>query len=260
MVASVTLNTVSTNSSIFEFWACSDPKHLDPPRLVASTTSTHDLEWAQPKDLGGCAITGYKLYRDAGDGTDPIVIDSADVEGDPYINSHQVTTFPANPEGLTFRYQLEAITVEGSVLSEIVGYALAGVPVDPTSAPESDDSYTSSNRIRVTIDENFYNDVADNYGSSAILSYSIEMDDGMGGPFKALYGNTVDSLSTSHQINSGIVEGRTYRFRWRAKNSVGWTNYSPIGYILAADVPDAPQAPVFDNADETQITLTFKES
>jgi hypothetical protein len=37
--------------------------------------------------------------------------------------------------------------------------------------------------------------------------------------------------------------GRYYRVRYRALNAVGWSSYSPIAYILAADLPSTPSSP-----------------
>ena len=40
---------------------------------------------------------------------------------------------------------------------------------------------------------------------------------------------TVDSLSLTYTMTN-LIEGATYRLRCRAKNAIGWTNYSPVGY------------------------------
>jgi hypothetical protein len=45
-------------------------------------------------------------------------------------------------------------------------------------------------------------------------------------------------------VNQGIVGGRYYRVHYRVKNIIGWTNFSPYGYILAAYFPDLPIPPV----------------
>jgi hypothetical protein len=53
-------------------------------------------------------------------------------------------------------------------------------------------------------------------GGLTISSYSLEMDDGLGGLFTVLTGYTTSSLATTHLINTGIIQGRTYRTRYRA--------------------------------------------
>jgi hypothetical protein len=58
-------------------------------------------------------------------------------------------------------------------------------------------------------------------------------------------------------ISKGIVKGETYRFRYRAKNKIGWGDYSDIGYILAAQEPSKPNAPTLVSASDTEIDLSF---
>jgi len=50
------------------------------------------------------------------------------------------------------------------------------------------------------------------------------------------------SMETEY-IVSGLVTSRTYRFRYRVLNYVGWSDFSPITFVHVATVPDAP-APV----------------
>ena len=76
-----------------------------------------------------------------------------------------------------------------------------------------------------------------NNGGTPILSYSLEIDDGHGGQFVPVFGTETDSLSTSFTLYQDVQRGNLYRARYRAKNIIGWTDYSPIGYILAAVKP-----------------------
>lgn len=105
---------------------------------------------------------------------------------------------------------MKCFTTEGSTQSLTVAYTLAGVPATPLSAPVSDLTITSSTRIKVDVAT-----ISDN-GGSTLLSYSIEMDDGQGGDFITLYGDTVNSLSTTFTVFKGIKVGRLYRFRYRS--------------------------------------------
>jgi hypothetical protein len=92
-------------------------------------------------------------------------------------------------------------------------------------------------------------------GGSAVLSYSLEVDDGMGGDFIALYGVSTNSLSLTYTFINGVSRGLTFRARYRARNAVGWSDYSSTGYIIAAVAPSAPPAPVFVSADSDTIIL-----
>jgi len=85
-------------------------------------------------------------------------------------------------------------------------------------------------------------------GGSSILSYSLEVDDGYGDDFTPLFGDIVDSMTLSYVFSRNITKGQTYRARYRVRNAVGWSGYSPIGYLIAASVPNAPPAPQFVSA------------
>mmetsp|Transcript_23478 Transcript_23478/g.36173 ORF Transcript_23478/g.36173 Transcript_23478/m.36173 type:complete len:145 (-) Transcript_23478:13-447(-) len=92
------------------------------------------------------------------------------------------------------------------------------------------------------------------------MSYELEMDDGEGGDFVSLVGGDSsggDSLATTWTTSSNISEGVLYRFRYRARNVNGWSDYSPITYLKAATVPARPSAPSLVSVDSTQVTITI---
>jgi len=76
-----------------------------------------------------------------------------------------------------------------------------------------------------------------------VISYSLEVDDGLGGDFTSLYGDVVNTMTLSYTYSLNIIKGSTYRARYRALNLIGWSGYSPIGYLTAASAPSAPPAP-----------------
>jgi hypothetical protein len=90
-------------------------------------------------------------------------------------------------------------------------------------------------------------------GGTPILSYSLELDDGQGGQFKAVYGFEVDSLATSYVQYNSVERGNLYRARYRVKNIIGWSDYSPIGYILSAVRPNQPPIPKIVSASASNI-------
>jgi len=49
--------------------------------------------------------------------------------------------------------------------------------------------------------------------------------------------------------------GVTYGFRYRVRNVYGWSEFSPITYILAADVPEQPPRPTFVEASDNSIKI-----
>lgn len=76
-------------------------------------------------------------------------------------------------------------------------------------------------------------------GGSVILSYSLEIDDGLGGSFTPLYGVDGDTLVIS-TVYKNVTRGRLYQTRYRVRNAIGWSDYSPIGHLLAAKPPSTP--------------------
>jgi hypothetical protein len=67
-------------------------------------------------------------------------------------------------------------------------------------------------------------------------------------------------MLTTYQIISGITRSKTYRLRYRTSNGIGWSDFSPILYALAANVPSRPPAPVLLIATGNSITLKLFES
>ena len=125
-------------------------------------------------------------------------------------------------------------TNEGESDSSVASILLAGVPQTPTDAPRKTSSESTSTTITVEYDAV---DAANN-GGSAVLGYSLEMDDGSGGDYVTLVGTSSDYLKLKFSVSSAQVsKGGTYRFRYRAKNVYGWSDYSPVAYLLVASVP-----------------------
>ena len=69
-----------------------------------------------------------------------------------------------------------------------------------------------------------------------MLSYSLEVDDGAGGAYKVLYGLESDTLSLSF-VYREVKRGFIYRARYRVRNAIGWSDYSPVSSLLAASPP-----------------------
>lgn len=129
---------------------------------------------------------------------------------------------------------------------------LASVPFAPTDVPVSDSSITNDTTIRVTFANPPPND-----GGSAILSYELQIDDGLGGDFTTLVGYSPNTMVTHFTVYQDIVKGRVHRFRYRAKNSVGWGPYSAEASILPATVPSAPAAPTYSHFDSNTLYINI---
>jgi hypothetical protein len=57
-----------------------------------------------------------------------------------------------------------------------------------------------------------------------------------------------------------ISKGKTYGFRYRARNIYYWSDWSPVLFVLAADKPLAPPRPVFFSATANSISLQMFET
>jgi hypothetical protein len=173
------------------------------------------------------------------------VQEGGDIE--PQVTSQTITLTAAS---LPYRVQLRAFNQAGSVASGIGSFVLADVPEAP-AAPVNDAAVTTSTSIRVT-----FADPLPNARGSPVLAIQLAMDDGLGGDFVTVLGadEAVWTLHTSY--TASVVKGREYRFRCRARNSIGWSTWSsPDGYIRAAVVPAKPEAPSLISATSTTISL-----
>lgn len=234
------------------FRSCSAPSGVALPRVTEQSATQLAFEWQEPADSGGCPTTGFELFLDDKD-TGLIVSAYA---GPPHVKSAAITLDPTHL-GESYRFLLQATNAIGTG-SSVVGHALyAAVPAAPADGPASDAAITSRERIRVTWAASEGGDT----GGSEILSYQLQMDDGDGGDFQELTGGEgVQYLKLSYTVSAGVAEGVTFRFRFRARNAVGWSDYSPITYIEAASTPGRPTAPRLAAAAATGVTLSLSPS
>lgn len=87
----------------------------------------------------------------------------------------------------------------------------------------SDPEVTSTEVIKVLWDEI----TPGNDGGSEVTSYSLEIDDGTGGDFTPVVGLENGYLLLEYTITGhNITKGVLYRLRYRAKNIIGWGEYS----------------------------------
>ena len=71
-------------------------------------------------------------------------------------------------------------------------------------------------------------------------------------------GTSAPSLTNTYTINSWITQGVTYSFKYRAFNVNVAGDFSPIGYLVAAQRPSQPSAPEYVISDDTSVTLGFR--
>ena len=132
-VQAINDNGNSTQSSLVTFYACQAPSGVSTPTYVSSfeLAMTITVSWTLPKDSGGCAITGYRLFMDDGLGGDIDNPITDLVDNDPSIQSHLVdmtSTTPVGVVGRIYKFRVEAINNAGSTSSNALSVALASLP------------------------------------------------------------------------------------------------------------------------------------
>ena len=99
-------------------------------------------------------------------------------------------------------------------------------------------------------------DAPDDDGGEVVIDYEVWMETG------DTFENIASYLTeTSYEYKTGITAGATYSFKVRARNSVGFSEYSPVLPIIAATTPKASPADLAsDNlkTTETTVPLTWK--
>lgn len=87
-------------------------------------------------------------------------------------------------------------------------------------------------------------------GGSEVLGYDLVRDDGENGDFESLVSNKESYLGLQF-TDYLVTPGKHYRYKYRAMNVNGWGDFSDIGYLYAASVPDTPAAPSLILVDAT---------
>lgn len=88
----------------------------------------------------------------------------------------------------------------------------------------------------------------------------MEIDDGTGGDFTTVVGVLTDYLRLEYTIHTGIVKGTLYRLRYRARNAIGWGQYSPVAYVRAANIPAAPLQLSYVSSTTETVTVSIPRS
>lgn len=242
-------NGASAYSNVLSAVVCIAPSGFSSLIATSSSPTSLAIAWNQPQDNGGCPITKYVQYSDDGAGG-VLAIETATIPS----TTLQLTLDRTSNSGKTYRLQVEAVNANGSIKSNIISLVTATVPTAPTSSPTSIQSQTNAQQIAVQITQ------VTATGSSPITSYELQRDDGVGGSFYTIGGgDSSPTLATSFLIKSNIQTGVAYRFRYRARNVVGWSGWSPIASLSASTIPSAPGIQYLSSND-TQIVLGFVQS
>jgi hypothetical protein len=99
---------------------------------------------------------------------------------------------------------------------------------------------------------------SDDNGGTIITGYEIYVD--AGNDFTSNFNimPAYDGTSTIYGATNTVdflILGRTYRFKTRSKNVIGFSDFSEESYIAYGDVPNTPTAPTLDSSTRTSISV-----
>lgn len=100
--------------------------------------------------------------------------------------------------GNDYRFFVRVYTKEGNIDSDIALITLANVPNKPATKPSKVQSKSSGNKLYIEIDE--LSHVTGEDGGSDIVSYSLEIDDGQGGVFTSLGGDSGNNMMATSML------------------------------------------------------------
>jgi len=89
-------------------------------------------------------------------------------------------------------------------------------------------------------------------GGTAIVDYEIWYDQATDD-----YVSLVTGLTERHYTVAGLYSGSTYTFKVRARNAVGYGEFSTELSVLAAQKPDIPLAPTTSISDRWDVIIDW---
>lgn len=147
------------------------------------------------------------------------------------------STFTLDVTGLTVsrNYRFKVLTTNdiGTSESNIVSSIVSNVPQTPTTAPGFMQSETNTTSIRVVVQET-------QNGGDAVTSYHLQRTQHGGSVFFDVAGSPQNQTTYTQFQVAGLSKGLAYRFRYRAVNQVGFSEWSPESLLTPATVPAAP--------------------
>ena len=174
------------------------------------------------------------------------------VRNNPGLHSLEITS-PFSDQssvGLEFRIKVNCYNVEGSTYSDTASIILAEIADAPTNPVRKVQSLSSTTSLAVEFDEL----APEQLNGLPVLSYSLEIDYDLTGDFEPLIGSSENQLGLTYTV-SGLTKSSTYGFRYRSRNLYGWSEYSPISYLLVATEPGRAARPTFISADNENILV-----
>ncbi len=117
--------------------------------LSDRTTKTIRIAWNYPDDNGGCAILGFRMFRNDGQpdgtvGSDDLVTEITSLTtNDPSVHIHTINMMTDGVVGRVYKFKIRSYNVVGFVDSNALSVALASLPSKPSNVPVSIPSGTN---------------------------------------------------------------------------------------------------------------------
>lgn len=211
------------------------------PYLTAADKTSISVAWAAPND-NGSPIVNYQIYYSINLGPYSLLDDAVGA-----TTSYTVASLSTG-NNYKFKVFAENGVGEGDISAESDPIIAAIVPDPPTDVARV---YSDGNMI--TID---WVAPVDN-GGTPVIDYKVQWDFGLGGAFVEIADSTSgDALYTR---SDSVIEGKTYLFKIIAVNAIGDSEPSIPAGIIAAKVPQTPNAPTKKSATTTQIVVQWEE-
>jgi Fibronectin type III domain len=153
------------------------------PTWITSNETSITIKWSAPTDDGGCPVREYRVYRDDGlNGSVITSVQTSELIGIHYARELVVTDLPLSSIGNRFRFRVVVFTdlaIAGVSSNISASFILADRPDQPSAAPTRN-VLTDESTVAVNII------IVPGFNGAPIISYNIEIDDGLGGAFREL--------------------------------------------------------------------------
>lgn len=189
-------------------------------------TSSFTVSWAPPSDTGGSQIMAHVLEADDGKGGDFKQV---------YRGLECEHAFSGLSPGHLYRIRLAAVSEGGtSEWSRVTKIKTLPVIPGPANPPLLSKTHRPQlNTLDLRWDPPNYN------GGAPISGYILEMENPGTKEFREIH-HLLDNVCTV----GGLLPGKTYAFRVKAKNDAGIGKVSSVSYLTTAPgPPSTPKAP-----------------
>lgn len=254
---------------------CEKPLYfIDPafPNIVGEVISDDEIRilYDPPDSLGGCSIEKYIIYFSEGDSND--LVNQLEIYDLDNLSTIITIADAVNNQGKIYTFQIEAYNPAASTKTETISIILGRTPIDQPPIIEINESESTEDTICLIIPTLTVSNY--NSGNLPIISYEIVVKFlNTDYYFSGSPPNYNTSTSVCLENNSNIVNtntntvslislalGRTYIFKFRVWNVLGYSDYSETTSYLLSIPPETPKQPILKSQTATEIILSLNSA